>query len=264
MNYWVNKSIQLAKNANYLDRLLDVYPVHLDVPKKGESKEYKIIKSAFKNRNRKGLLLELLKLKRFPVDDPYIGFLRRDRSAINRNPKTIKRITGRLFKTGITELIAGVEQAKSPSRRFGQLFRVYLKTLRIPVVSAKDFKKKRIAILEGSDATLKNFAAQELGYRGDKGLDLVLKINKQFYIGETKFISTPGGTQDKSFRETMTFINKPGKFAKRIAILDGVVWLTNSTKKQHTNLYSNLLKLKSDQLVMSALLLKEFIASAVK
>lgn len=262
MNYWVERSIRLANNDNYLDRLLSVYPVHLDNPQKVGHQGYKTLTVAFKQHNRKEVLKALLKLERFPVDDPYVGFLRKDGSAIDRNPKTVKRITNRLFKFGINELIGGIEQAKSPSRRFGQLFRIYLQKLGYPIVQEKEFRKRRIAILQGSDASLKKFAMRELGYRGDKGLDLILKVKNQVFIGETKFVSRSGGTQDKSFREAMSFVRKQGGLAKRIIILDGVVWLTrNKQGRRHANLYSNLLKLKGDQLAMSALLLHDFITS---
>ena len=70
--------------------------------------------------------------------------------------------------------------------------------------------------------------------------------------------ATYGGTQDKSFREAVGFIGKSGERAKRIAILDGVIWLTNTKRK---NLYSRLLKLKKDKIVVSSLLLKDFIKS---
>src|SRR3989338_7184691 len=107
MNIWVEKSRNLAKKSNYLDRLADVYPLNKSIISKS-SNDYKIIKDAFKKHNRKELLSELLKFKRFPIDDPYIAFFRKDKTAITRNHKTVKRITDYLFKIGMGEVMAGI------------------------------------------------------------------------------------------------------------------------------------------------------------
>lgn len=261
MNEWVEKSINLAKKSNYLDNLEMVYPINIVASSKF-SNDYKIIKEAFQKHDRKELLNELLKFKRFPIDDPYIGFFRKDKTAISRNPKTVKRITDNLFGIGMSEIVAGVERQKSPSRQFGQLFRNYIKSLNYPVLSdPQKFLAIKVAFLDGGDKFLKNFAKKELGYKGEKGLDLILKIKDSFFVGETKFISTNGGTQDKSFREAMSFIKKSATKARYITILDGIVWLSD---KKHTNIHSKLFKLKSNQIAVSALLLDEFIKSQLK
>ena len=205
----------------------------------------------------------LLDLERFPIDDPYIGFLRKDKEAINKNPKTVKRIGERLFKMGFDNLIIGASRAKTPSRQIGQLFRKYLHKLGYPVLPRDKFlKNKKIAILDGGDEALMKFAKEELGYKGQKGLDLVLKIDNKFIIGEAKFISMSGGTQDKSFREGISFVKHKSKKAIHIAILDGVVWLIKKNKKP--TLYETTINLKNNQIAFSALLLKEFIKSCKK
>ena len=259
MNKWVEKSINLAKKSDYLDRLVKVYPINTNIIS-SSSNDYKIIKDTFKKHDRKELLFELLKFERFPIDDPYIGFFRKDKTAIKRNPKTVKRITDHLFKIGMGEIMAGIERQKSPSRQFGQLFRNYVKKLGYPVVSdPKKFLSSKIAFLDGGDKFLKDFAQKELGYKGEKGLDLVLKVHNKFFIGETKFISTGGGTQDKSFREAISFVNKSSKLARHITILDGIIWLSS---KNQVNIHSKLFKMKPNQIVLSSLLLKDFIKSA--
>lgn len=259
MNEWIEKSMELAKKSNYLDHLVDVYPINVIVSSKSKN-NYQKVKDAFKEENSQDLLLELLKFKRFPIDDPYIGFFRKDKDAISRNPKTVKRITDDLFRTGMRKIISGIERKKSPSRQFGQLFRNYIKKLGYRVLSdpEKFLSSKRVAFLDGGDKFLKNFAKKELGYKGDKGLDLILKVGDKFFIGESKFISLKGGTQDKSFREAMSFVKKTSRSAQHIAILDGIIWLND---KKRGNLYSQLFRLKSGQIILSSLLLKEFIKS---
>lgn len=40
-----------------------------------------------------------------------------------------------------------------------------------------------------------NFAKEHLGYNYNKGLDFVARFNKQFVIGEAKFLTDFGGHQ---------------------------------------------------------------------
>ena len=226
------------------------------------------IERTFKQRDVKKLISCLLDLERFPIDDPYIGFLRKDKNALDKNPKTIKRIRKRLFQIGLDEILLGVSRAKAPSRQVGQMFRKWAHGLGYPVLSRNDFlKNNKIAILEGSDISLMNFAKEELGYSGQKGLDVVLKIRDKFIVGEAKFITTNGGTQDKSFREGMLFIKQKDKNIIRIAILDGVVWLISKKeylKKKKLSLYETVINLSNGEIALSALLLKDLIKSFEK
>lgn len=47
------------------------------------------------------IIKSLLDFELFPIKDSYIAYLRRDKSAIERNPLTIARICGRLKEIGI-------------------------------------------------------------------------------------------------------------------------------------------------------------------
>jgi hypothetical protein len=260
MNEWIEKSIRLASSRGYLDGLSNVYPIGLELERNIKEEEKKKIKKALARKNSKELITALLNLERFPIDDPYIGFLRKDREAINKNPKTVKRIGEKLLRMGFDNLILGAGRAKTPSRQIGQLFRKYLHMLGYPVLPRDEFlKNKKVAILDGGDSALMNFAKEELGYKGKKGLDLVLKINGKFIIGEAKFISMGGGTQDKSFREGISFIKHKSKRAIHIAIFDGVVWLIKKSNKP--SLYGTIFNLENNQIIVSTLLLRDFIES---
>jgi len=264
MNKWVQSSFKLAASRGYLDKLSDIYPVDTTVRRQIDSKAEDDITSAFKSGNKKKLILTLLHLDRFPIDDPYIGFIRKDKNALDKNPKTLRRINKRLRTLGLNGIVEGVRKPESSSRKMGHMFKKWLHSLGYPILTADQILKTRaarVAVLAGGDAALKEFAKKELGYRGDKGLDLVIKAGKRFVIGEAKFISTSGGTQDKSFRETMNFIRQKGDKALRIAVLDGVVWSRSKQKKKakKLNLYESVDKLNSKQIVLSALLLKNLI-----
>jgi len=259
MNKWVEKSIKLAKGRGYLDKLSKVYPVASNIIRELSVSEIEEIKKVFAKRDCKSLISKLLYFKRFPIDDPYIGFLRRDQSAIDRNPKTIKRICYRLFKLGVSGIVSGIQRPKSSSRQFGQHFKNYLKVIGYLILNDTKFLNfKGAAFLKGGDAALKKFAKKHLGYRGGKGLDLIFKKNGKFFIGEAKFISTSGGTQDKSFREIISFVKRRSAGAQHIAIIDGVVW-ANPANPRGRNLYGSVRRLPENKFVISALLLKEFI-----
>lgn len=265
MNKWVFKSINLASSNGYLDKLTDIYPVNLSSIRNINPEEKEKISDLFNHKKTKELISELLKLERFPIDDPYIGFLRKDKKAIDRNPKTVSRIGNRLYKMGLDELMIGAIRAKSPSRQVGQMFRKWLYKIGYPVLSKEDFlKNNKIAILNGGDTALANFAKEELGYTGQKGLDAVLRVKNKFILAETKLITTTGGTQDKSFREGISFIKNKDKKKNitRIAIFDGVVWIISGTarlKKKKLSLYETIVNLRKNEIVLSSLLLKEFI-----
>ena len=267
MNKWVKESIKIAKGHGYLDRLSEIYPVNLEVGRNISQSDIKIIRDAFQRKSSGRLILTLLNLKRFPIDDPYIGFFRKDRDALRRNPKTVKRIGKKLFEMSIEEIIVGAARAKTPSRQIGQMFKNWLSRLKYPILPREKFLKyKGIAILEGGDTSLMNFAKKELGYKRQKGLDLVMRVKSKFIIGESKLITASGGTQDKSFREAISFIKNRNKNRKviQIAILDGVVWLTGNSKNRKLSLYDTIQDLNNKEIALSALLLSKFIKEQKK
>jgi len=259
MNQWIKKSFELAADKGYLDKLSAIYPVSSNAARALNQRDKNKIFSALKESSGEEMINSLLEFKRFPFDDPYIGYFRQDRAALSKNPKTVARIKKRLLALGGEGIIKGIERPKSSSRQFGQYFRNFLEHLEVPILQEDEFiKSKEDAILAGGDKALKRFAKDNLGYKKDKGLDLVMRIGGQHYIGEAKFISATGGTQDKSFRESLAFIKAKSHSAQHIAILDGVIWAPSSRKQ---NLYGRLKKLHKSKIVLSALLLRDFLKS---
>lgn len=263
MNKWVEKSINLANSDGYLDKLMDVYPINLSLIRNLSDSEIEEIKNLFHKKRIKELISFLLDLEKFPIDDSYIGFFRKNRESLNKNPKTIKRIGKRLLKMGLDELLIGATKAKSPSRKVGPEFRNWLYKIGYPILQKNDFldRKNKVAILEGSDSSLVNFAKEELDYKGSKGLDAVLRIGDKFVIAEAKFITSNGGTQHKSFREGVSFVKDKNKNFIKIAIFDGVVWVISDKikNKRKLSLYETVINLKNDEIILSTLLLKDFV-----
>jgi hypothetical protein len=65
---------------------------------------WKNVEQAFRSKNDRELMQGLLKLELFPIKDSYIPFLRRDKTAIDRNPETVRRICGRLYEMGLEKI----------------------------------------------------------------------------------------------------------------------------------------------------------------
>jgi len=115
--------------------------------------------------------------------------------------------------------------------------------------------------LNSSDTEMERFARQYLGYNHNKGLDFVARFNNTYVIGEAKFLTDFGGHQDAQFADaisTITSTLKPNKLSAKvikIAICDGVLYIS-SRNKMHMHLREH-----DDQIILSSLLLREFLYS---
>lgn len=256
MNIWVEKSFKLARKNGYLDRISEVYPIDIsDIEDNVTQNDEYQIKELLRKKDKKGLILFLVKMKKFPFDEPYIGFIRIFNDAIDKNPKTIDRIFERLETLGLEEIINGINRPKSASRKFGSYFSKWLRKKYRSTSNFEEFLKSedKLIILNAGDSNLRKFARKYLDFDRKKGLDFIFKVNKNYVIGETKFVSANGGTQDKSVREVLSMVKGKTSKATIISILDGVPWVGTS------ELYKSLHDLNKDQNIMSLLLLDDFL-----
>src|SRR3989339_1590130 len=176
MNYWIELSIEYANQKSYLDDLFQVYPTIPEGIRDIDNESWKNIEIAFKKKNNELLINELLKLKLFPIKDSYIAFLKRDPSSITRNPKTIRRICGRLYEMGLNNIYERCSEPKETNRQIGPLFRRWIdkKSLGMqPLMSERFLATRDNAILDASDKEMMDFAKKYLNYQRNKGLDLV-------------------------------------------------------------------------------------------
>ncbi|MBI4723298.1 MAG: type II restriction endonuclease [Candidatus Stahlbacteria bacterium] len=95
---------------------------------------------------------------------------------------------------------------------------------------------------------------RKLGCELDKGLDFVAKVKNNYIIGEAKFLTDYGGSQNANFEDALRLLRGKKGRAIRIAVLDGVVWIKGSAKMHKT-----VCGLK--EIALSALLLNEFFGS---
>ena len=257
MNYWLEMSIEYANQKSYLDDLFQVYPTIPDGMRTINLELWNNIEHAFEAKDNYNLIKELLKLNLFPIKDSYISYLKRDSTSIERNPKTINRICGRLYEMGINKIYERCSEPKETNRQIGPFFRRWLnnKSLGIATIKKNEFlNSKKDAIFDGSDNELKEFASNHLNYKRDKGLDFIGRFNNKYVIGEAKFLTDFGGHQNAQFSDAISTLNQNNVNAIIIGILDGVLYIKGRNK-----MYKDITKSYSNLNIMSALVLREFL-----
>ena len=257
MNKWIQYSIDYANQRSYLDDLFQVYPMIPDGIREINEDIWSSVEKAYKKRNNNLLIKELLKLNLFPIKDSYIAYLKRDKTAIERNPRTINRICGRLYALGLDKIYDQCSEPKETNRQIGPMFKEWLrkKTLGILPVDLETFlSNKEDAILDGSDKTMMDFAREEFNYTHNKGLDFVARFNGKYVIGEAKFLTDFGGHQNAQFADAISTIETPNVKAEKIAILDGVLYIKGNNK-----MYKSITETYKDYNIMSALVLRNYL-----
>ena len=126
MNYWTELSVEYANQRSYLDDLFQVYPTIPEGIRELNTDRWASIEKAFKKKNNEALIKELLKLDLFSIKDSYIAYLKRDASSIERNPKTINRICGRLYEMGLDKIFEHCSEPKETNRQIGPFFRRWI------------------------------------------------------------------------------------------------------------------------------------------
>ncbi len=257
MNNWTKLSIEYANQRSYLDDLFQVYPTIPEGIRDIDEAIWTEIETSFKLKDNIALIKELLKLGLFPIKDSYIAYLKRDKSAIDRNPRTINRICGRLYEMGLDKIFKKCSEPKETNRQIGPMFRDWLrkKSLGISPVDIDHFSaNNKDAILDAGDKMKMDFAKKELNYNRNKGLDLVARFNGKYIIGEAKFLTDMGGHQNTQFEDAIATIEEKNVNAIQIAILDGVLYIPGKSK-----MYKYISNPYKDYYIFSALLLREFL-----
>ena len=257
MNYWTELSIEYANQRNYLDDLFKVYPTIPEGIRDIDEEHWAKVEKAFKKKNNKELLGHLLALDLFPIKDSYVAYLKRDPSAVDRNPATVQRLCGRLYEMGLKNIFLECSEPKETNRQIGPMFKRWLakKTLGVDLLNSDEFEATaKNSILDGSDKELMVFAQKHLRYKRDKGLDFVARFNGQYVIGEAKFLTDFGGHQNAQFNDAIGTIETKGIRAIKVAILDGVLYIESKNK-----MHRFLMEHKEKYNIMSCLVLREFL-----
>lgn len=154
-------SIEYANQRNYLDNLFKVYPTIPNDIRVIDEERWAIIEQAFKRRDNEIMIKYLLNLDLFPIKDSYVAFLKRDSTAIERNPKTVtktvSRLCGVLYEMGIDKIYEKCSTPKEANRQIGPMFKNWInsKVLGVAPVPLDEFTKDSSdAVLAGSDKEL--------------------------------------------------------------------------------------------------------------
>ncbi len=257
MNHWTKLSIEYASQKSYLDDLFQVYPTIPEGIRDIDKKLWQEVEKSFNQKNNVSLIKNLLKLNLFPIKDSYVAYLKRDITAIDRNPETINRMCGRLYEMGIDNIFSKCSEPKETNRQIGPLFRRWLnkKTLGLQPVNIDGFLNSTgNAILDAGDAGMMSFAKEHLNYKRNKGLDFIGRFNGKYVIGEAKFLTDFGGHQNAQFADAVSTLKVKGVDAVTVAILDGVLYIEGKNK-MYTEITTELKKYN----MMSALVLREFL-----
>ena len=256
MNRWTKLSCDLANQRDYLDQLFRVYPTIPDAVRDIDVERWDRVEHALQGYDDAALLNAALALPLFPIKDSYISYLRKDRTAIGRNPETVRRISARLRAMGASEIYKAASQPKETNRQIGPMFKEWVRrrTITSNIVTDEQafIQSTENAIFDGSDESCKNFARRHLGYQRDKGIDLLAKFNGQYVICEAKFLTDVGGHQNAQFDDALSLLAARAN-AVKVAILDGVLYIPGRHK-----MYSYL-ESHPEQNIVSALVLREFL-----
>lgn len=289
MNFWTEKSINLANNSNYLDELFKVYPISKNFPRNMSSEDIDKISSFFKkdvstiDEDNQLFLEALINIVKksggkksksdellFPLKDSYVPYLKQDPSAIKRNPRTTNRLIGEIRELGMEGIITNMTLPKESNRQMGPAFNNWLiqkNATGAKLVSDEDefLNSKEDMVFLGKDEKMKQFAAKYLGYtritdEDSKGLDLLAKFNDTYVIGEAKFITDKGGHQwDQQLDALNTVslkLNKTDKKVEKVAIIDGVPYIPSKKSKFYKSITAS-----DDKIILSSLLLRDFLYS---
>lgn len=264
MDRWTAKSVDFANQRNYLDELYKVYPIIPNERRELSDSTVRKIKSFYDSGDNKRLVESLLDLEIFPLKDSYVAYLKRDRTAIGRNPETINRIAGNLRQMGFDEVIEKCVQPKETNRQIGPMFKAWVDKGTLGATVYKDpFKFRNStgnAIYNGSDEEMKNFCNKYLGYNRDKGIDFIARFNDKYVVGESKFLTDFGGHQNAQFDDALSTVKSSfkaddGRAVIPICIMDGVLYIKNKGKMY------KYLEDHPEHTIISALILREFLYS---
>ena len=259
MNHWTKLSIEYANQRNYLDELFRIYPTIPEGIREIDEGKWQLVERAFEAKDNSALINSLLDLDLFPIKDSYVAFLKRDREAIKRNPKTVNRLCGRLYEIELTTIFEKSSIPKETNRQSGPLFKRWINSsiLGLTPINIEDFSKtSKDAILSASDAEMMHWAKKTLGYTRNKGLDFIARFNGKYVIGEAKFLTDFGGHQNAQFEDAISTLEVKTSNTIKIAILDGVLYLKTNNK-----MYKDITTIHKNENILSALLLKDFLYS---
>jgi hypothetical protein len=275
------KSLELFSENEYLDILHGIYSIGENLPRVMEEEDEKRMKTLFESGSDEEFFRFLITLPKFPINDSYVAAFSKAgkeklEMVIKNNSKTIARICKRVRVLGFEKARDKCLVPIEPSRQMGSKFSTWLMKEYPHTKDSNEFlnSREKCIVFDGGDKAMTLFALKYIYDklpRGEgeeaKGIDLLIRLlinNKPIYVlGEAKFLTDFGGTQNNQFNDAITFLTssnfklKRNVEVRRCAIIDGVCWMNwKSTKMQ-----KKISELNNQQPAFSALFLKDFLNS---
>lgn len=264
MNIWIEKSIALATKDSYLDQLCRIYPVYTSEQRELTEATENAIREYLVKKDGVNLLKILLKQQIFPIKDPYVSFLKRDKTAFERNPATFSRLVDALLAMSFEEILEKTTIPRDTKRNIGELLRKWVNRGALGVPVCQDPQQfmdyPGNAVFDGSDGAMRELT-QHLGYGHHEWLDFIGKFNGTFVLGEANYLGDFGGNQYMKFKDSLATLRSPlretAHRVRIIAILDGVLYLN----KLRNRMCADLQALPDHEIVISVILLRDFLYS---
>ncbi|KUO69030.1 MAG: hypothetical protein APF83_07270 [Lutibacter sp. BRH_c52] len=262
LNEWILQSIELFENTQYLDNLLDVYPLKSAIPVHLESKLKRRIILAHQGRRTKELISILQGEVKFPYDEPLAYLIKEVQNCLDASPKQIQRIANTLYAMTADELVIHLESAPKLNTQMGPMFTNWLRN-NYELLNIEDFQKSTegIFVLSASEEDGKKFVNDVLHQNLRKRPDLVAKVNETYIVGEAKWIGRSGGNQNNQVRDVLDFCKDQRGNVIRVGIIDGFPWATRKINNTIINDKVNVLVQEFPYDIISSLLLNEYLNS---
>ena len=160
-------SLDYASQRSYLDDLFSVYPTIPNGIREINQTVWEKVQCAYEAKDNLELVKAMLELELFPIKDSYVAYMKRDKGSLERNPRTVNRIASQIMQMDLSELYKRCSEPKETNRQIGPMFKKWVNTgvLGFPLKGIGEFcKDQEDAVLMASDAEMKSFAEQCLGY----------------------------------------------------------------------------------------------------
>lgn len=259
LNPWVKRSIALFNETAYLDNIQGIYSFQITSQQRIEDSIRREIIQAHQSRDTERLINLLLSQTKFPYEEPIWYLLKNVKGCAANNPRQFQRIADILYSMTVEETIRRLESPPDFNTQIGPMFGAWLKR-NFNSLSIQQFQlsEKGIFILEASEDEARQFIKEILKQDLEKRPDLVAKVNKQYIIGEAKWIGQPGGNQEKQVKEVLNFCRNQRGVIRRIGIVDGFPWAVYNRTGSLINSKEAVLIQESPYDILSALLLKDY------
>jgi len=260
LNPWVLRSIELFRDSNYLDQILEVYPFQIAAPERIEAGIRRRIIAAHQARRTEELIEILKSLTKFPYEDPIWYLLKNIEGCINNNPRQIHRIAESLYSMTAEETVVRLEAAPKLNTQMGPMFNGWLRRrFNLLELTAFQNSNRGICMLDASEEIGKAFINDTLQQNLSKRPDLIAKVNRQVIIGEAKWIGQPGGNQEKQVQEVLSFCKQQRGNVIRIGVVDGFPWSIFNINHRLVNNKEAVNIQETEYDIVSSLVLEEYL-----